>query len=130
MRIESYTDEELRLELRKRANKKKSESAKSRQNLALLVEADVVKVDNIRFLNKDGSIKYYPLLNWIYHVKIDCIKQGNNIFQVRPSSNVRKQNAPSEGDKVLVKCSVRHYKNGTYNYQVGRVCGIVRENDL
>lgn len=124
MRIENFSDEELKLELRKRANKRKEEAASKRKYKTIFVEAEVLEVDNVRFRYKDGSVKYYPLLNWIYLVKIGCIKQGDCQFEVRLSQKIKKADAPKVGDKVLNKCSVRYNKNGSYNYQVGRVHGI------
>ena len=109
--LQDYTDEELREELRRRAQEKRK--SQKREIVYVEFKATIDKVDNTLSYTANGAIKYKPFAFWRYEVK-DCsyefakINSHVNCFYLKQGC-FKRDNAPQVGDRV--KLRYRRTKN-------------------
>lgn len=93
--LSEYTDDELRAELRRRAQERK----KNQKHEIVYVEFDatIIGIDNTQGYKANGDTKYMPFVFWKYkvnnHIDEFYLKQGC----------FNRYNAPHIGDKVRLR---------------------------
>lgn len=126
--LKNYTDEQLREELKRRAQEK-------RKNMKYEIEyiefdATCVEVDNRLGYKCDGGIKYKPFTFWKYRVKdcsYDFAERHSHIdtFYLKQGC-FKRDNAPQVGD--VVKLRYRRTKgNEIFDLQKAKIIEIIKK---
>jgi hypothetical protein len=102
--LSKYTDEELREELRRRAQEKRKNQ--KHEITYIEFEATIDKVDNTLGYKGNGDIRYKPFMFWKYRIK-DCSLELANSYPWHDYYNkqgcFKRDNAPQIGDRVKLR---------------------------
>ena len=101
--LQDFTDEELREELKRRAQERKNQK---HEITYVEFEATIDKVDNLSGYKCGGEAKYAPFVFWKYRLK-DCSLELANSYPWNDYYNkqgcFKRDNAPQLGDRVKLR---------------------------
>lgn len=103
--LSEYTDDELRVELKRRAQERK----KNQKHEIVYVEFDatIIGIDNTQGYKANGDTKYMPFVFWKYKVNnrsYEFAERNNHIDEFYLKQGCfNRYNAPHIGDKVRLR---------------------------
>lgn len=124
--LSDYTDEELRKELRRRAQEKRKNQKHEKTYIEF--EATICKVYNTLGYMCCGKIQYSPLAKWNYRLK-DCSLEIANRYPWLDYYNkqgcFKRDNAPQIGDRVKLRYR-RTKGNEVFDLRKAKIIEIIK----
>lgn len=109
--LSNFTDEQLRSELKRRANERRKNAVRKPTEYLNLIGI-VYHIDNIKWHRANGDVRYKPFSQWKFRLAdMECadVKVVNWAFYANFKCALSKANAPKLGDKVVVQIrKVKH----------------------
>lgn len=103
--LSNFTDEQLRSELKRRANERRKNAVRKPTEY-LNLTGIVYHIDNIKEYRANGDVRYKPFSQWKFRLAdTECADQRvvNWAFHADFKCALSKANAPRLGDKVVVQ---------------------------
>lgn len=127
--LSEYTDDELRAELKRRAQERK----KNQKHEIVYVEFDatIACVDNTMGYKPNGDVRYKPFIFWKYIVK-DCSyefarrNKHIDVFYLKQAV-FKRDNAPQVGDRVRLRYR-RTKSSEIFDFQKAKIIQILKED--
>lgn len=103
--LSNFTDEQLRSELKRRANERRKNAVRKPTEYLNLIGI-VYHIDNIKEYRANGDVRYKPFSQWKFRlVDTECAdaRVVNWAFHADFKCALSKADAPKLGDKVVVQ---------------------------
>lgn len=104
--LSNFTDEQLRSELKRRANERRKNAVRKPTEYLNLIGI-VYHIDNIKWYRANGDVRYKPFSKWKFRLAdTECadVRVVNWAFHCDfKCKNIKKADAPKLGDKVVVQ---------------------------
>lgn len=124
--LKNYTDEELREELKRRAQERRK--SQKHEIKYIDFEATVIGIDNIQDYKANGDTKYKPFVLWKYKVNnrsYEFAERNNHIDEFYLKQGCfNRYNAPQIGDKVRLRYK-RTKGPEIFDLQEAKIIGII-----